>query len=85
MTNPSPIDIQSILADPAKVLVGIQRLIESHIDMPPINSSALAMLVVASYLDQETVNAIVDTVPPHQKDGLIEFLALLSKAPPGIN
>lgn len=80
--NPQ-MDIQAILSDPAKVLAGIQRLIERHTAMPRFNSAGLALLVAITYLDEETVNNIIDTVPPGKRDSLIQYLNLLAKSPDG--
>lgn len=74
-------DIQLLLEDPAKVLVGVQRLIESHTDVPKLTSSVLSLAVIATYLDEETISSMIDAVPPEQRNGLIESLALISRSP----
>lgn len=81
----SPADIQLFMEDPDKLVLGFQHLISSSADVPRLTSSVLAMWVMATYFDAEdtnlTIAEMLEAVPPSQRKGLLELLALIAKRP----
>ena len=78
-------DPQKFMEDPARVLIGIQRLIESSAAMPPLHSSVIAMWAMSTYFDLEDSNrqvaSMIEAVRPDQRKGLLELLAQIAKRP----